>query len=101
VSFRAASTESDNPPDSSLRSKPLARNATGLQKKGSLYRKSLSLEQTSGQDQVQYKYFVITWNQDSSVSKVTGLQAVWPGFDSQQGQDIKTDSGCHPVSWIP
>jgi hypothetical protein len=53
VSLRAASTESDNPPDSSLQSKPLVRNAAGLQKKGSLYRKSLSLEQTSGQDQVQ------------------------------------------------
>jgi hypothetical protein len=53
VSIRAASTESDNPPDSSLQSKPLVRSAAGLQKKGSLYRKSLSLEQTSGQDQVQ------------------------------------------------
>jgi hypothetical protein len=53
VSPRAASTESDNPPDASLQSKPLVRSAAGLQKKGSLYRKSLSLEQTSGQDQVQ------------------------------------------------
>lgn len=52
MSLRAASTESDNAPDTSLRSKPLTRSATGLQKKGSLYRKSLSLEQTSGQDQV-------------------------------------------------
>jgi len=76
VSLRAASTESDNPPDSSLQSKPLARSAAGLQKKGSLYRKSLSLEQTSGQDQVQIFWNIQEICSKVAVSKTTGAQTV-------------------------
>ncbi|XP_021938796.1 golgin subfamily B member 1 isoform X3 [Zootermopsis nevadensis] len=69
---RAASTESDNPPDSSLRSKPLARSAAALQKKGSLYRKSLSLEQTSGQDQSFWKG---ESDNEGSLSSLQSLEA--------------------------
>ncbi|KAJ4435370.1 hypothetical protein ANN_17984, partial [Periplaneta americana] len=78
---RAASTESDNPPDSSLRSKPLGatRSAAGVQKKGSLYRKSLSLEQTSGQDQVYFVKRYNIWKGDSdnegSLSSLQSLEA--------------------------
>ncbi|XP_069678529.1 golgin subfamily A member 4 isoform X2 [Periplaneta americana] len=72
---RAASTESDNPPDSSLRSKPLGatRSAASVQKKGSLYRKSLSLEQTSGQDQ--YNIWKGDSDNEGSLSSLQSLEA--------------------------
>ncbi|PNF26585.1 hypothetical protein B7P43_G11349 [Cryptotermes secundus] len=78
---RAASTESDNPPDSSLQSKPLVRSAAGLQKKGSLYRKSLSLEQTSGQDQSIWKG---ESDNEGSLSSLQSLEAGAEAFPNNQ-----------------
>jgi hypothetical protein len=47
-----------------------------------------------------------TWSQDSSVSKVTRLQAGWLGFNSRLGQGffylcchVQTGSGAHPASY--
>ncbi|PSN34391.1 hypothetical protein C0J52_15173 [Blattella germanica] len=77
---RAASTESDDP-NPSIRPKPLGAPKTvgSMQKKGSLYRKSLSLEQTSGQ-QDQYNI----WKGDSdNEGSVTSLQSYDAGSESQ------------------
>ncbi|XP_049855867.1 myosin-2 heavy chain isoform X5 [Schistocerca gregaria] len=65
---RAASTESDNPPE--VRMRPKTGNSKGIQQKGSLYRKSLSLEQTSAQEQQSI------WTDTENEGSLSSLQSV-------------------------
>ncbi|XP_067009109.2 uncharacterized protein [Anabrus simplex] len=76
---RAASTESDNPPEVSMRSKA----------GGSLYRKSLSLEQTGGHEQPIWK---IDDENDGSMSSLQSMESGDSRFFSLHKRETSMDS---------